>query len=103
MQTKICANTDRASCKYMQKYSTSCKCIEQKETVAELPGLASPGTMECDKGLLPAFGVGFTPHIQRQARRPACGAADDVRAGDQPEGRQGPRPHYAPNRPLPGG
>jgi hypothetical protein len=22
--------------------------------------------MECCKGLLPAFGVGFTPHIQRQ-------------------------------------
>src|SRR5262249_20608521 len=23
--------------------------------------------MECDKGLLPAFGLGFTPHIQGQA------------------------------------
>src|SRR4029450_14132609 len=38
------------------------------ETVAELPGLASPCTMQCCQGLLPAFGVGFTPHIQRQAR-----------------------------------
>src|SRR5262252_5386104 len=23
--------------------------------------------MKCDEGLLPAFGLGFTPHIQRQA------------------------------------
>src|SRR5262249_61418407 len=38
------------------------------ETVAELPGLASPCTMKCCQGLLTAFGVGFTPHIQRQAR-----------------------------------
>jgi hypothetical protein len=38
------------------------------ETVAELPGLASPCTMQCCKGLLTAFGVGFTPHIQRKAR-----------------------------------
>src|SRR6516162_6354840 len=38
------------------------------ETVAEPPGLSSPCTMKCGQGLLPAFGVGFTPHIQRQAR-----------------------------------
>src|SRR4029450_3826429 len=38
------------------------------ETVAELPGLASPCTRQCCKGLLTAFGVGFTPHIQRKAR-----------------------------------
>src|ERR671930_1557519 len=38
------------------------------ETVAELPGLASPCTMQGCKGLLTAFGLGFTPHIQRQAR-----------------------------------
>ena len=38
------------------------------ETVAELPGLSSSCTMECGEGLLPAFGVGFTPHIQRKTR-----------------------------------
>ena len=38
-----------------------------KETVAELPGLSSPCTMECGEGLLTAFGLGFTPHIQGQA------------------------------------
>ncbi len=38
------------------------------ETVAELPGLASPCTMKCCKGVLTTFGVGFTPHIQRQTR-----------------------------------
>src|SRR5262249_41547263 len=38
------------------------------ETVAELPGLASPCTMECGESLLTAFGLGFTPHIQRQTR-----------------------------------
>src|SRR5215468_7765088 len=39
-----------------------------EETVAELPGLASPGTMKCCQGLLPAFGLRFTPHIQRKTR-----------------------------------
>src|SRR5438309_9862914 len=38
------------------------------DTVAKLPGLSSPCTMKCCKGLLPAFGLGFTPHIQRTAR-----------------------------------
>jgi hypothetical protein len=38
------------------------------ETVAELPGLPSPCTMQCCQGVLTAFGVGFTPHIQRKAR-----------------------------------
>ena len=38
------------------------------ETVAELPGLSSPCTMQCCQGLLPAFGVGCTPPIQRQTR-----------------------------------
>src|SRR5262245_60624944 len=38
------------------------------ETVVKTPGLSSPCTMECSEGLLTAFGVGFTPHIQRQAR-----------------------------------
>src|SRR5262249_36898033 len=40
----------------------------KKETVVKTPGLSSPCTMECGEGLLTAFGVGFTPHIQRQAR-----------------------------------
>src|SRR5262252_53193 len=38
------------------------------ETVAELPGLASPCTMECGEGVLTAFGLRFTPHIQRKTR-----------------------------------
>src|SRR5207344_1957974 len=38
------------------------------ETVAELPGLASPCTMQCCKGLLPAFGLGFPPPLQRKTR-----------------------------------
>src|SRR5262249_22645675 len=42
--------------------------MAKTETVAELPGLSSPCTMKCCQGLLPAFGVGFTPHIQRQTR-----------------------------------
>src|SRR5215831_2387266 len=37
------------------------------ETVVKTPGLSSPYTMECGEGLLTAFGVGFTPHIQGQA------------------------------------
>ena len=37
------------------------------ETVVKTPGLSSPCTMECGEGLLTAFGVGFTPHIQGQA------------------------------------
>src|SRR4029077_12181488 len=37
------------------------------ETVVKTPGLSSPCTMECGEGLLTAFGVGFTPHIQRKA------------------------------------
>src|SRR5262245_56534477 len=42
--------------------------IDIEETVAELPGLARPGTMKCCQGLLPAFGLRFTPHIQRKTR-----------------------------------
>ena len=38
------------------------------ETVVKTPGLSSPCTMECGEGLLTAFGLGFTPHIQRQTR-----------------------------------
>ena len=38
------------------------------ETVVKPPGLSSPCTMKGGEGLLPAFGVGFTPHVQRQAR-----------------------------------
>ena len=38
------------------------------DTVVELPGLPSPCTMKCGEGLLTAFSVGFTPHIQRKAR-----------------------------------
>src|SRR5712671_5372573 len=34
------------------------------ETVAELPGLSSPCTMKGGKGMLTAFGLGFTSHIQ---------------------------------------
>src|SRR4029453_1921548 len=38
------------------------------ETVVKPPGLSSPCTMQCGAGLLTAFGGGFTPHVQRQAR-----------------------------------
>src|SRR4029453_3036433 len=38
------------------------------ETVVKPPGLSSPCTMKGGEGLLTAFGVGLTPHIQRQAR-----------------------------------
>jgi hypothetical protein len=41
--------------------------LEQMETVVKTPGLSSPCPMEGGEGLLPAFGLGFTPHIQRQA------------------------------------
>src|SRR5207248_8873221 len=37
------------------------------ETVVKTPGLSSPCTMECGEGVLTAFGLGFTPHIQGQA------------------------------------
>src|SRR4029453_11453423 len=37
-------------------------------TVVKTPGLPSPCTMKCGEGLLTAFSVGFTPHIQRQTR-----------------------------------
>ena len=37
------------------------------ETVAELPGLSRSCKVKCCKGLLTTFGLGFTPHIQRQA------------------------------------
>src|SRR6266446_8718177 len=47
---------------------TGIPAYNKEETVAELPGLSSPCTMKCCKGLLPAFGLGFTPHIQRQTR-----------------------------------
>src|SRR2546426_5951297 len=40
---------------------------EFMETVVKTPGLSSPCTMECGEGLLTAFGLGFTPHIQGQA------------------------------------
>src|SRR5437870_6471317 len=42
--------------------------LKLTETVVKTPGLSSPCTMECCKGLLTAFGLGFTPHIQRKAR-----------------------------------
>jgi len=42
------------------------------ETVAALPGLSSPCTMQCCQGLLTAFGLGFTPQIQRKARTDLC-------------------------------
>ena len=42
--------------------------LGQIETVVKPPGLSSPCTMQCGEGLLTAFGVGFTPHVQRQAR-----------------------------------
>src|SRR4029450_12060338 len=38
------------------------------DTVVKPPGLPSPCTMKCGEGLLTAFSVGFTPHIQRKAR-----------------------------------
>jgi len=38
------------------------------ETVVKTPGLSSPCTMECGEGLLPAFGLSFTPHIERKTR-----------------------------------
>src|SRR5215510_15486211 len=40
----------------------------KRESVVKTPGLSSPCTMQCCQGLLTAFGVGFTPHVQRQAR-----------------------------------
>src|SRR5215471_15111383 len=40
----------------------------RSETVAELPGLSRSCTMKSCKGLLTAFGLRFTPHIQRQTR-----------------------------------
>src|SRR5262245_8863492 len=54
------------------KYSQLAVSINKVETVAELPGLASPCTMKCCQGLLTAFGVGFTPHIQRKTRTDLC-------------------------------
>src|SRR5215471_9384496 len=42
------------------------------ETVVKTPGLSSPCTMECGEGVLTAFGVGFTPHIQGQAGTDLC-------------------------------
>jgi hypothetical protein len=38
------------------------------ETIVKPPGLSSPCTMQGGEGLLTAFGVGFTPPVQRQAR-----------------------------------
>src|SRR5437868_10072574 len=38
-----------------------------EETVVKSPGLSSPCTMKCGEGWLTAFGLGFAPHIQRQA------------------------------------
>src|SRR5262252_4564051 len=40
----------------------------KEDTVVKTPGLSSPCTMEYGKGLLPAFGLGFAPHIQRKTR-----------------------------------
>jgi hypothetical protein len=37
------------------------------DTVVKPPGLSSPCAMKCGEGLLTAFGLGFAPHIQRQA------------------------------------
>jgi hypothetical protein len=42
--------------------------VRRLESVVKTPGLSSPCTMQCCQGLLTAFGVGFTPHVQRQAR-----------------------------------
>src|SRR6266581_98923 len=42
------------------------------ETLVKTPGLSSPCPMEYCKGLLTAFGLGFTPHIQRKARTDLC-------------------------------
>src|ERR1700752_553395 len=39
-----------------------------RDTVVKPPGLPSPCTMKGGEGLLTAFSVGFTPHIQRQTR-----------------------------------
>src|SRR5262249_8933133 len=38
------------------------------ETVVKPPGLSSPCTMECGEGLLTAFGLSFTPHIECKTR-----------------------------------
>ena len=43
------------------------KRLPRLDTVVKPPGLPSPRTMKCDEGLLTAFSLGFTPHIQRQA------------------------------------
>src|SRR5215469_13436533 len=42
--------------------------MKKPETVVKTPGLSSPCTMECGEGVLPAFGLSFTPHIERQTR-----------------------------------
>ena len=62
---KLCRDCTSEAYPCREKWHEISRCFE---TVAELPGLSSPCTMKCGKGLLPAFGVGFTPHIQRKAR-----------------------------------
>src|SRR5712664_4442743 len=44
----------------------------QTETVVKTPGLSSPCKMKRCKGLLTAFGLGFAPHVQRQACADLC-------------------------------
>ena len=51
-------------------------------------------------GFVPARGLLRGPHPERrQARGPAGGAADEVRAGRQPEDRQGPWHYHPPDPP----
>jgi putative ABC transport system substrate-binding protein len=58
--------------------------VPKLSRVAVLLNPANPFTTIALKGTRSAW---------RQARRPAHGAADDVRAGDQPENGEGVRPH----------
>jgi hypothetical protein len=48
------------------------------ETVVKPPGLSSPCTMKGSEGLLTTFGVGCTPHIERQACTDLSLRADPV-------------------------
>src|SRR4029453_15579951 len=48
--------------------ATAAEMLDRKDTVVKPPGLPSPCTMKCGEGLLTAFSVGFTPHIQRKTR-----------------------------------
>src|SRR2546425_12645100 len=65
---------------FLITYGCSGDTTAKKETIVKTPGLSGPCTMEYCKGLLTAFGLGFTPHVQRKARTDLhlCAHAIDV-------------------------